>query len=335
MRRPSKSVRRFLACALGWIAGYCILDGSTLLVAQQARDSREVLRLKDHPLNPDRTLGAPAARFGEGRFRQVDVTLIEIPPGGKLAPHRHLAEEMIYVVSGKGYSLLWAGSESRKERYEWAEGDLLSPSLNAWHQHVNSSSTAPARVLSITTAPLTQNVFKNAAFLSASNFLFEERWKKSVAQKPQYTPDNTDGPEIVRMQVGHLLSNLRNREMRDRGQNMLGITITPDGDMAGNSLLEMEVREFTTGNATTPEHRHLWETVYYVLKGEGFAVLQRDGEPERRLDWTEGDMFLVEANEYHNHRPKGTPGARFLQIKASGYFRRVGIDNYLMQDKPK
>jgi len=39
------------------------------------------------------------------------------------------------------------------------------------------------------------------------------------------------------------------------------------------------------------------ETVYLILKGDGYATLQKDAGPDRRVDWTEGDLFLVEANE--------------------------------------
>jgi quercetin dioxygenase-like cupin family protein len=304
-----------------------------VLVAQQGR-SPELIRLKEHPLQQDAALGARAARLSEGKFHQVDVTLIEIPPGGNLPPHRHLAEEMILIVSGSGYTQMWPRPEVRKERYDWKEGDLLSPSLNTWHQHFNTSPTTPARYLSITTAPLTQNLFHNPAFLAASDFLFEDRWKSAVAQKPEYTPENTTGPTNVRMKVGHILPDLPGREMLRRSSDQLGITILPHGDMAANELLEMEVREFTRDDGTTPEHRHVWETVYFVFKGNGYATLQKGSGPERRLDWTEGDLFLVEANEYHNHRPRGI-GGRFIQIKPSGYFERVGLEReFLMQNNP-
>ncbi len=63
-------------------------------------------------------------------------------------------------------------------------------------------------------------------------------------------------------------------------------------------------------------------------------MLQRKGESERRLNWSAGDLFVVEANEYHIHRPREGSEARIFQVKSSGYFRRVGIDDYLMQDKP-
>ena len=315
--------------------GACMLLGANLkLLGQQPQISGETVRLKQHPLRMDQSLGAGVASLGEGRLRQVDVTLVEIPPGGNLAAHRHLAEEMIYIVSGKGYSLLWNRSEGNKQRYEWAEGDFLSPSLNAWHQHFNGSSDTPARYLSITTSPLTENVFHNGAFLSSSDFSFEERWQNAVGKKPAYEGNVTTGSERVRMDVGHLLPNLISREMKDRREQVLGITITPEGDMAGNRLLEMEVREYLGPDTSSAYHRHLWETIYFVLKGEGYALLQREGEPERRVDWKEGELFIVEANEYHIHRPRPGASARLLQMKASGYFRRVGIDDYLMQDRP-
>ncbi len=303
--------------------------------AQDGKRTSEIIRPKEMPLTFDKELGVPAVRIGQGKLHQVDVTLVEIPPRGKLAPHRHLAEEMMFIVSGKGYTLMWNGKDSGKtEKLEWSEGDLLSPSLNAWHQHFNASNT-PARYLSITTAPLTENVFKNSAFLNANDFTFDDRWNKSSAlKKPEHFGNVTQGPDTVRFRAGHIFPDLRNRQMADRGDGMLGVTLDPEGDMAGNELFEMEIREFSRPDASSPTHRHLWETIYYILKGEGYAELQREGGPERRLDWKEGDMFLVEANEYHVHRPVSA-GARFLQWKASGYFRRVGIDKWSMQNKPK
>ena len=303
-------------------------------VPSYAQTGSELIRPKEMPLSMDKETGVPALRIGQGKLHQIDVTVVEIPPGGKLAAHKHLAEEMILIISGKGYTTMWNGKDSGKlQKYEWSAGDVLSPPLNAWHQHFNTSDT-PARYVSITTAPLTENVFKDAAFLKANDVTFDDRWNKAVSiRTPEHFGNATQGPETVRFLAGPLFSNLRNRPLGDRGSGMLGVTISADGDMAGNRLFEWELREFTGADSTTPEHRHVWETVYFILKGDGYATLQREGGPERRLDWKEGDMFLVEANEYHNHRPV-SQGARFLQFKASGYFRNVGIDRWTMQNKP-
>lgn len=321
---------------IGAFSAAAILVGANVrLFAQQVSAQKEVIRPKESPLKFDKALGASTAQLGQGRLHQVDVTLVEIPPGEKLAPHKHLAEEMILIISGKGYTLMWNGKADKKEKYEWGEGDLLSPSLNAWHQHINASPDTAARYLSITTTPLTENVFKNNSLLSSTDFSFDERWKKSLLQKkPEYVGNESEGPDAIRMSVGHFLPDLRNRTMANRGERMWGITIDPEGDMAGNQILEMEVREFPRPDSDTPDHRHFWETVYYILKGDGSAALQREGEPNRTLEWKEGDLFLVEANEYHIHRSRGV-GGRFLQIKPSGYFRHVGLDKYVMQDRPQ
>lgn len=302
--------------------------------AQPALSSNETIRIKDYPVTFDQELGAGVAKLGEGKMHQVDVILLEIPPGKQLAPERLMAEEMIYIVSGQGYTLMWNGADKKRERYDWKEGDFLSPTINSWRQHFNTSSSQPARYLVVSTAPLTARVFQNLAFLNSVEFSFEERWKDNLARaEPQYIPGG-EGADSTRMKVGHLLPNLRNREMIERGEGQTGITIRPVGDMANNRVLEMELREFTHPDGTSPYHRHFWETVYVVLKGSGSALLQKEGGPERRVDWTEGDLFLVEAHEYHNHRPRGGPGGRFLQMKPSGYFREVGLNTFMSQGKP-
>src|SRR5579885_2001491 len=171
-------IRSRLAVVLVIGAAGAALFFTVRLAAQpDGSASDEILRPKEMKLSLDKDLGVPAAHIGAGKLHQVDVTLVEIPPGGKLAPHRHLAEEMILIISGKGYTMMWNGKETgKKQKYEWTEGDMLSPSLNAWHQHFNASADTPARYLSITTAPLTVNLFHNAAFLNANDFTFDDRW---------------------------------------------------------------------------------------------------------------------------------------------------------------
>jgi quercetin dioxygenase-like cupin family protein len=308
---------------------------SAMVAQTQSPAAPETIRLKQHPVKLDAKRGVGFARLGEGRMHQVEVTLVELPPGKQLPQERVLAEEMIYIVSGQGYTMMWNRADGKKERYNWKEGDFLSPTMNSWRQHFNASSSQPARYLVVSTAPLTRTMFHNAAILNSVEYNFDERWTDNLAHpEATYIPGG-EGSASVRMKVGHLLPDLRNREMKVRGEGQLGITITPEeGDMANNHLLEMEVREFMRPDATSPEHRHVWETVYFILKGDGYALLQNDGGPERRVEWTEGDLFLVGANEWHNHRARNGAGGRFLQIKPSGYFREVGLDPYLMQNKP-
>ena len=233
----------------------------------------------------------------------------------------------MYIVSGNGHTLMWNREGAKKERYEWKAGDLLSPSLNAWHQHVNTG-REPARYVSLTTAPVVLNLFHDPAFLSSSDFEFEDRWRQGVTQKPEYIPEGGfESSTVVRMRVGHLLPDIVGRKLNQRRKGAWGITILPEGDLAGNRLLEMEVREKAGGEFTDAEahmHRHPWEVVYIVLAGEGYSNLQREDEPKRVLPWKKGEMYIVEANEYHDNRPRPDATTRYLQVKVAGYFHGVG-----------
>ncbi|MSO20662.1 MAG: cupin domain-containing protein [Acidobacteria bacterium] len=318
--------QKFSALAVG--IAVCI-SASVRLHAQQAS---ETVNMKQYPLKFDKTLGAAAARIGEGGLKQMDVTIVEIPAGGQLALHRHLAEEMAYIISGQGYTAIWNQANGKKEKYIWKEGDYLSPTLNSWHQYFNTSTSLPSRILLITSAPLIKNLFKSEALLTSVDYSFQERWEKSVAQKPEYFGNVEEGADAVRMKVGQLLPDLPGRAMDERRKGVLGITITPEGDMAQNHIMEMEVREYLNSEENSPGHRHVWETVYFIVGGDGFAMLQRKDESERRLNWKAGDLFVVEANEYHLHRARSGGTARVVQVKASGYFHGVGLaDDYLMQ----
>jgi quercetin dioxygenase-like cupin family protein len=321
-------MRRFVVIFV-LLLSYVLSGGVPVTFGQEVPLSEETINLKQHKVSGDKTSGVAVSRIGDQLF-QMEVTLVEIPPGGQLPPRRRMAEEMVYIVSGSGYTTMWLKEGGKKERYDWNEGDMLSPTLNSWHQHFNGSPDSPARYLLVSSVPLMRSMFNDPGFIENNNYAFEERWKKNIAQQPEYTPVGSEGAEIVRMRVGHHITNLPGRDMRERRKGVLGITIRPDGDMANGNIMEWEVREYQQQDSVSPQHRHPWETVYHIMSGEGYAILQRDGEPKRRVNWQAGDLFVVEANEYHELRPRNGSSPRFWQMKASGLLYKIG--NLLVEE---
>ena len=97
--------------------------------------------------------GTGGAWFDLAGNRTIEAHISEISPGGHNKNHRHMNEAIIYILSGRGYSIIQEeGQEPMK--IEWEEGDLLSPPLNAWHQHFNSDPEKPARYLAFTNIAL-------------------------------------------------------------------------------------------------------------------------------------------------------------------------------------
>jgi quercetin dioxygenase-like cupin family protein len=93
------------------------------------------------------------------RMETVDAYMQIIPPGSRSGKHRHLAEECLYVLEGRGYDLHqdcdveitdtyhWTPQEEVK-RYEWEAGDVIYVPPNTIHQHFNANPDKPARVIS-------------------------------------------------------------------------------------------------------------------------------------------------------------------------------------------
>lgn len=74
--------------------------------------------------------------------------LSELPPGKASVNHRHTTEAVLYIVRGKGHSIIFYDGQE-PQRIDWEEGDLLGIPLWAWHQHFNDSETEVARYLAI------------------------------------------------------------------------------------------------------------------------------------------------------------------------------------------
>src|SRR5467141_1480530 len=95
------------------------------------------------------------------RMETVDAYMQIIPPGSRSGKHRHLAEECLYVVEGRGYDLHqdcdveitdtyhWK-PQTEVKRYEWEAGDVVYIPPNTIHQHFNADPQRPARLISAT-----------------------------------------------------------------------------------------------------------------------------------------------------------------------------------------
>ena len=95
----------------------------------------------------------------------LDMYMQFLDPGDKSGKHRHLSEEVFLVLEGKGYDLHWDVDfeledkgynwiwSEEPQKFEWKEGDFVYIPPYSIHQHHNSDSDKPARIL-ITTSRL-------------------------------------------------------------------------------------------------------------------------------------------------------------------------------------
>ncbi|WP_175623273.1 cupin domain-containing protein [Chryseobacterium schmidteae] len=84
--------------------------------------------------------------------KNVSMTIGGLLPAQKTNRHRHTYETILYVLEGKGWTLV------EDEKVEWEAGDAVYIPSWAWHQHQNVSDTEPARYIACENAPQLQNL---------------------------------------------------------------------------------------------------------------------------------------------------------------------------------
>src|SRR5438034_4286340 len=136
------------------------------------------------------------------RMETVDAYMLIIAPGSRSGKHRHLAEECLYVLEGRGYDLHqdcdveitdtyhWKPQDEVK-RYVWAAGDVIYIPPNTIHQHFNASADKPARLISAT-----NRIFKAPGL----NDL------EQLEDAPEYDPAVTLSAELVGRYLKKVLS---------------------------------------------------------------------------------------------------------------------------------
>ena len=250
-----------------------------------------------------------------------DAYICEIPPGKSLHPERYLFEEMIYVASGRGATTIWQEG-GRKQTFEWQAGSLFSPPLNTWRQHFNGSGDTPARLFSVTSAPLVINLFHNHEFVFNNGFAFTDRFDSQdhyfSGQGKSYSGRvwETNFVPDVR---GFVL-----KEWKERGAGGRNIMF----ELSDNTMCS-HISEFPVGTYKKA-HRHGPGAHVVIIGGAGYSLMWPEGSPIRRFDWHEGSVIVPPEMWFHQHFNAGTTPARYLALrwgsKKHRFRKRYGID---------
>ena len=137
-----------------------LLDDATDAPARNTK-RRKIVRPEDMPWEMSRQglLKHLLNAQMNTRMETVDAYMQIVPPGSRSGKHRHLAEECLYVVEGRGYDLhqdcdveitdtyAWKPQPDIK-RYEWEAGDVIYIPPCTIHQHFNADPKHPARLIS-------------------------------------------------------------------------------------------------------------------------------------------------------------------------------------------
>lgn len=266
----------------------------------------------------------------------LDAYVLEIPPGGKTAPLRHMFEEAIHVLSGRGATTVWYDGMP-KRTFEWQAGSLFSPPLNAWHQHFNGSGDQPARYVAVTSAPHMINLFHDAEFVFNNPYVFSNRFRGEenyfsgdCLQLEVKLPDSDQARtknRVERYLKTNFIADVPNFQALADHKHMFGegrarVTFfgLSDNTMSGHIL------EFVSGSYKKA-HRHGPGAHIIILSGSGYSLVWPEGGDVCRIDWRPGVMISPPDMWYHQHFATGKTPARHLALRW-GSLEYPGVTNW-------
>lgn len=234
--------------------------------------------------------------------------LCEIPPGESLKPQRHLYEEMIFILSGRGATTIW-NEDGRKLTFEWQEGSLFAPPLNTWHQHFNGSGEKPARYLGVTQAPLWINMSNDLDFIFNNPFVFKKRFN---GEEEFFTSKGKLYPG--RVWESNFIPDVRSfrlLEWKERGAGGTNISFE-----LSNNVMASHVSEFPVGTYKKAHYGPGGGAQLLLLAGTGYTLMwpQQGGE-KVKIDWKAGTLFAPIERWFHQHFNTGKEPARYLALR--------------------
>lgn len=244
----------------------------------------------------------------------------EIPSGARLKPQRHLFEEQIYILRGRGESEFWndggstvsSPSNGKRQKISWQAGSLFATPLNAWHDYHNTG-MEPARYVAVSNAPVVLNLFNDPEAVFGCSFNFLERYS---GEADYFNPEGKQDKEIG---VGTDRPRWRVNFIPDIYASKLGETPMGTGmslvqlNLSGNSmaahLAELEVGTYKKA------HRHQAAAHIVWLSGRGYTLLWSEKGERMRIDWKKHSLVSPPQNWYHQHFNVSPEPARHVALR--------------------
>ena len=258
-----------------------------------------------------------------------DAYLCEMPPGKSTNPQRYMFEEIVYVLSGEGESVIWQPGGGGKQTVRWQAGSVIGPPLNTWRQHINRGSR-PARLMGITNAPVIIDLFHSADFVFNNDYVFRDRYDgdpdtfgtgQEHLHHKETNPEESEQKGGVYTWESALVPNARTLGLYkslERGKGNSRIEL----QLADNSM-QAHISEFEVGTYKKA-HRHGPGSYVVMLNGRGFTLMWKgalkysEGVQQVRVDWTEGSIFVPPDGWFHQHFNTSGDPARYLAATWGG-----------------
>lgn len=277
------------------------------------------------------------ARGGSGVFINLDGSagfndsyIYELAPQESSVPIRHIYDELVFVLRGRGAVTVW-NDERRKQTIEWAKGSYFAIPPNAWHQWHNLVGDEPARYFAMTAAPRVIDTFKDLDFVFNNDHKFTnifndedgyfQQTERTRRWETNYIADVWALAPKQRTSAEELEAKARAAAQRGDGWKSVGRFLKggEESQGFGATMLKGTVHagiNFGSQPGThAPPHRHGPGIHVTVLGGHGHTLLQSPVMDQTvRVDWGPGAVFVPPEGWWHAHYNTGPEPWDWLKV---------------------
>ena len=245
-----------------------------------------------------------------GRDDYLTIHLLDLKPGAKTAPQRHLFEAVFTVVSGRGSATVTA-ADGTERTFEWGPRSVFAVPMNAPYRLFNGSGQESARIAVVSDLRYLMNLYRNEAFLFANPARFPDREGKPehFAGKADFVPvkpgrhmwETNFVPDVAAFEL---------KEWKARGADAKSIRFLLAECMLGVHASELPVGTYKKA------HRHLPGYCIFAVTGTGYTLHWFEGDQDfQRIEWKPGVVYAPGLYVFHQHFNTGREPARYLAVQ--------------------
>lgn len=245
----------------------------------------------------------------KGRGEHIVVFLLDIPPGGKSAPQRHVYDEVFLALSGHG-SVTVETDDGGTHTFEFGPRSMFAPPLNARYQIFNGSGREPARLASANDMSLMMNLFRSEEFIFQNPVGFRDRAlpARFYSGEGELTAIRP-GRNLWETNFVPDLAAFELRPWEERGAGSSNMQFLLAEGSIGAHISEMSVGTYKKA------HRHGPGAHVFALTGTGYSLLWYEGQKDFvRLEWKYGVVYAPPDGMFHQHFNTCAQPARYLAV---------------------
>ena len=286
---------------------------------------REVVGVEDVTELPRRPWGRTG---GLGAFIQLTGTfqsergiyVLEIPGGAALEPEKHLYEEEMFVLKGRGVTQVWQGS-GEKLTFEWGEGSVFAFPRNTSHRLFNAGSE-PVVILAVTTAPAVINTLDDLDFVFDNDRQFTDLYRDGGTYFTASDTRSTEGWYNQSIWHTNFIPDARQAALDALEQKVTGGLLT--GYRMGKTFPHGHISQWPAGRYHKA-HYHGPGAILLGLEGEGYVLAWDSklgprpyeaghGDEVYKVRWGRNSIYSPPNAYFHQHFNTGAGPAKHIAV---------------------